>query len=65
MAEECEETYQEYTVRWEIQITATSRKQAAKEALKEMRDRGSSAQVFDVIDEQGDAELIDLYDYQI
>ena len=41
----------DYVVRWEIDITADSPREAAKEALEIQRDSQSIAMAFDVIDD--------------
>jgi len=43
----------EYTVCWQIEIIASSREEAAKEALAIQRDPSSEALVFDVYDAGG------------
>jgi len=53
---------QEFHVTWEIDITADSPQEAAKRALTIQRDPESSATVFDVTDEAGVTERIDLED---
>ena len=50
----------EYHVNWGIDLTADSPREAAEEALTIQGDRDSVATVFDVIDEQGNVERIDL-----
>lgn len=50
-----------FTVRWEIEMwDATDARDAAKQALEIMRDPDSTATVFDVIDEHGNEEQVDL-----
>jgi len=44
----------QYTVVWEIQITASSKEEAAKEALAIQRDPESTALVFRVFDDEGE-----------
>lgn len=44
----------QYTVVWEIQITASSKEEAAKEALAIQRDPKSNALVFRVFDDEGE-----------
>ena len=42
-------TRKEYRVRWEVDIDATSRREAAQKALEMQRDSQSTATVFDVV----------------
>ena len=44
----------QYTVVWEIQITASSKEEAAKEALAIQRDPKRNALVFRVFDDEGE-----------
>ena len=53
---------QEYRVMWEIDIYANSSKEAAEEALRIQRDEDSIATVFEVKDENGCSQIIDLED---
>jgi len=50
----------EYLVQWEIELKAESAEDAARQALAIMRDPDSMATVFDVFDEDGESERIDL-----
>ncbi len=50
----------EYLVRWEIQITAESPIEAAKEALKYQRDNSSEANTFEVGEDANCLKSIDL-----
>jgi hypothetical protein len=50
----------EYRVTWEIELDADSPREAAAKALAIQRDPDSVATVFDVIDETGNRERIDL-----
>ena len=50
----------EYHVTWEIDLTADSPREAAEQALAIQRDPNSTATVFDVVDEDGNAERVDL-----
>lgn len=54
-----------YRIVWEIDIEASSHKEAAEEALKIQRDPESLATVFDVIGEDGNTVRIDLLDDEI
>lgn len=49
-----------YRVRWEIEVTADSPKDAAQQALTIHRDPNSIAEVFDVIDMFGATTRVDL-----
>jgi hypothetical protein len=49
-----------YHLTWEIDIDASSPREAAEKALAIQRDQGSIATVFDVVDEGGDSVRIDL-----
>lgn len=49
-----------YRVEWSMEIDADSAEQAARRALEIHRDPASIATVFDVYDEGGDKERIDL-----
>ena len=51
---------QTYNVIWEIQIDADSPREAAEQALTIMRDPKSSAQHFEIIDEDGNGQPIEL-----
>jgi hypothetical protein len=55
-------TLREYHVIWEIDVDATSYRQAAKKALQIQRDPGSTATVFDVYrtDTSGETDIIKL-----
>jgi hypothetical protein len=50
----------EYRVRWEIDVTADSPQEAARIALAVQRDITSTALVFEVCDEGGHVDVIDL-----
>lgn len=51
----------DYLVRWEIDVTATSPKAAAKVALNIQRDSDTNlAQVFDVTNARGETTRVDL-----
>jgi hypothetical protein len=50
----------EYRITWEIQITADSPREAAEQALAIQRDPNSIATVFDVADDDGNIERINL-----
>jgi len=50
----------EYRITWEIQITADSPREAAEQALVIQRVPNSIATVFDVADDDGNIERIDL-----
>ncbi len=52
----------EYLVTWEIDLFADSPREAAEQALAIQRDPDSVATVFDVTDETGHIEHIDLED---
>lgn len=54
------ETYKDYHIVWEIDISAHSPKEAAEEALKVQRDPFSMETVFDVWEEGGKQHRIDL-----
>lgn len=56
-------TLHEYHVIWEIDVDATSYRQAAKEALEVQRDPDSTATVFDVyrIDTGGEEDALKLF----
>lgn len=45
----------EYRVKWEIELTADSPREAARLALEIQRDRSSLATVFHVVEEEGTA----------
>jgi len=47
----------EYLVRWEIDIYADSREEAAREALRIQRKPDSIATVFDVVEKRGPGEV--------
>ena len=49
----------EYRLKWEIDLTADSPLEAAKEALNVQRDLSSIASVFTVTDKDGNETLID------
>ncbi|MCL6741174.1 hypothetical protein LZ518_08525 [Sphingomonas sp. RB56-2] len=49
-----------YLVRWEIVVDADSAENAARKALEVQFDPFSKAVAFDVTDEQGDVQHIDL-----
>lgn len=49
-----------YLVTWEIEIEASSPKEAAKEALRIQRNPESIATVFDTFDEDGEKVSVDL-----
>ncbi len=51
-----------YHINWEIDIYAESHEDAARKALTIMRDNKSIASVFNVTDEDGTAEKIDLFE---
>lgn len=55
---------QRYLVTWEIDIHADSPWEAAEEAWNHMREPGSSANVFNVFDENGEKTLVDLEEQQ-
>ena len=50
----------DYHVSWDIDLVADSPMDAARQALRIQRDRDSIATVFDVTDEEGNTERIDL-----
>lgn len=50
----------DYLVQWEINITADSPREAAQQAWHSMQSSGSTACVFDVIDEKGSKVRVDL-----
>jgi hypothetical protein len=53
----------DYLVRWEIDVTATSPKEAAKAALDIQRNSdGNLAQLFDVTDSKGVTTRVDLWE---
>ena len=52
----------EYRIHWEIDITAATPLEAAQRALRIHRDSESIATVFDVTDEAGTTQRIDLED---
>lgn len=54
------EEEKEYRVVWEIDIVASSPREAAKQALEIQRDPESLATVFDILDEDGDSHRVDL-----
>lgn len=54
------EEEKEYRVIWEIDIVASSPREAAKQALEIQRDPESLATVFDILDEDGDSHRVDL-----
>lgn len=54
------EEYNEYTVRWEIDITATDPEDAARQALAVHRDPESIATFFEVISEDNSVTNVDL-----
>ncbi len=49
-----------YLVRWEIDIWANTPMEAASEALSIMRDPESLGMVFNVIDDEGNEQTVDL-----
>jgi hypothetical protein len=51
---------QNYHVTWEIDVTAKNPQDAAKKAWKMMRGHGSTANVFDVFDSDGEKTHVDL-----
>lgn len=50
----------EYLIVWEIELDAGSPEEAARLALKIIRDKASMAHVFKVYDESGEEHSIDL-----
>jgi len=50
----------EYHVTWEIDVTASSAVEAAKQAREMQTAEGSMANVFDVTSEDGDTTRVDL-----
>ena len=50
----------DYSVEWRIEITAADQETAAREALRIMRARDSTANHFHVYDEIGDCVEVDL-----
>jgi len=52
----------EYHLKWEIDLTADSPLEAAKEALAIQRDLDSIASVFTVTDKDGNETIIDAID---
>lgn len=50
----------DYVVTWTIDITADNPREAAAQALEIQRRVGSSAVVFDVLDNKGDTTVVDL-----
>ena len=50
----------DYSVEWRIEITAADQEAAAREALRIMRARDSTANHFHVYDEIGDCVEVDL-----
>lgn len=57
-------TAQRYLVTWEIDIYADSPREAAEKAWEHMRVPDSSANVFNVIDKDGDKTTVDLEEQQ-
>lgn len=53
---------QEYKVTWEIELTAGSHREAAEQARTIQRNPLSWAVTFDVTDEAGETERVDLLD---
>lgn len=53
----------EYRVTWEMNLYASSAREAAKEALKIQRDLGSLAVVFDIWDDKGKFSRVDLLEW--
>ena len=53
-------TTQSYHLVWEIDIDATSPRDAAQQALALVQEPGTHAVVFDVIDEEGESTRVDL-----
>ena len=51
---------EDYHVSWDIDLVADSPMDAARQALRIQRDPDSIATVFDVTNEEGDIERIDL-----
>jgi len=49
-----------YKVIWEIEVSASTPRKAAEEALAIQRDAFSTATVFSVIDSDGNETLVDL-----
>ncbi|KZL24263.1 hypothetical protein [Pseudovibrio sp. Ad37] len=49
-----------YTLTWEIDVEAATPEEAAQEAWNIMRRPGSSANVFNVSDEEGNCVKVDL-----
>jgi hypothetical protein len=52
----------DFLVCWEINIEAATAREAAREALRIMQDKSSTATVFDVFEGGGDKVRIDLQD---
>jgi hypothetical protein len=50
----------EYAVTWNIDISASSAREAAEEAFKCMQEIGTTAVVFNVCDEGGEFTIVDL-----
>jgi hypothetical protein len=53
-----------YRVRWEIDIDADTPQEAAQKALAIQRDPQSIANVFDVFDESGQVERVDIQEME-